>query len=62
MPSFSRVSSGIKGLDEILNFLQTGDNVVMQVDDIEDYKSFVIPYVTTALENNERVVYMRFAS
>ncbi|TRZ78424.1 MAG: phosphoenolpyruvate synthase [Deltaproteobacteria bacterium] len=61
MPSFSRVSSGIKGLDEILNFLQTGDNVVMQVDDIEEYKSFVIPYVNTALENNERVVYMRFA-
>jgi hypothetical protein len=61
MTSFSRVSSGIKGLDEILNFLQTGDNVVMQVDSIEDYKSFVIPYVNTALGNNEHVVYMRFA-
>ena len=61
MVSFSRVSSGIDGLDEILNYLQTGDNVVMQVDDIEDYRSFVIPYVKTALENNERVVYMRFA-
>ncbi len=61
MVSFSRVSSGIDGLDEILNYLQTGDNVVMQVDDIEDYRSFVIPYMNTALENNERVVYMRFA-
>lgn len=61
MTSFSRVSTGVKGLDEILNFLQTGDNVVMQVDDIEDYRSFVVPYVTTALENKERVIYMRFA-
>jgi KaiC/GvpD/RAD55 family RecA-like ATPase len=61
MTSFSRVSTGVKGLDEILNFLQTGDNVVMQVDDIGDYRSFVVPYVTTALENNERVIYMRFA-
>jgi hypothetical protein len=61
MVSFSRVSSGIKGLDEILNFLQSGDNVVMQVDAIDDYRSFVIPYVNTALENHERVVYMRFA-
>ena len=61
MVSFSRVSTGIKGLDELLNHLQSGDNVVLQVDDIEDYKSFVIPYVNAALENNERVVYMRFA-
>ena len=61
MTSFSRVSSGIRGLDEILNFLQSGDNVVMQVDNIEDYRSFVLPYVRTALENGERVVYMRFA-
>ncbi|MFH1080897.1 MAG: PEP/pyruvate-binding domain-containing protein [Pseudomonadota bacterium] len=61
MVSFSRVSTGVKGLDEILNYLQTGDNVVMQVDDIQDYRSFVIPYVQTALDNDERVVYMRFA-
>jgi hypothetical protein len=61
MVSFSRVSTGINGLDELLNHLQSGDNVVLQVDDIEDYKSFVIPYVNAALENNERVVYMRFA-
>lgn len=61
MAPFSRVSSGIKGLDEILNFLHMGDNVVIQVDDIEAYKSFVIPYVDTALKSRERVVYMRFA-
>jgi len=61
MVSFSRVSSGIKGLDEVLNYLQTGDNVVLQVDDIEDYRHFVLPFVAEALKNNERVVYMRFA-
>ncbi|HOF05925.1 MAG TPA: PEP/pyruvate-binding domain-containing protein [Syntrophales bacterium] len=61
MVSFSRVSSGIKGLDEVLNFLQTGDNVVLQVDGIEDYRHFVLPFVDEALKNNERVVYVRFA-
>lgn len=61
MVSFTRVSSGVKGLDEILSYLQSGDNVVMQVDDLEDYKSFVTPFVNTALDKNERVVYMRFA-
>ncbi len=61
MVSFSRVSTGVEGLDGVLNYLQTGDNVVLQVDDMEDYRSFVLPFVKTALENNERVVYMRFA-
>lgn len=61
MVSFSRVSTGIEGLDGILNYLQTGDNVVLQVDDVEDYRAFVLPFVKTALENGERVVYMRFA-
>jgi hypothetical protein len=52
----------MNGLDEILNYLQMGDNVVFQVDDIEDYKKFVSPFVSTALAHNHRLVYMRFAS
>jgi hypothetical protein len=62
MSPYAHVSTGMKGLDEILNFLQMGDNVVMQVDDITDYKRFVDPYVEAALANNQRVVYMRFAN
>jgi len=38
-----------------------GDNVVFQVENIEDYKTFVNPYVNTALEKGRRIVYMRFA-
>ncbi len=62
MTQFARVSTGMNGLDEILNYLQMGDNVVLQVDDIEDYKKFVAPYVEAALKNNHRLVYMRFAN
>ena len=61
MQSFSRVSTGIKGLDDVIGCLQTGDNVVLQVDSIEDYRGFVTPFVRKALEDNRRVVYMRFA-
>jgi|WetSurMetagenome_2_1015567.scaffolds.fasta_scaffold00123_10 hypothetical protein len=61
MLSATRVSSGINGLDEILNSLRSGDNVVFQVDEIDDYKSFVLPYVNTALQKGMHVVYMRFA-
>jgi hypothetical protein len=62
MTQFARVSTGMNGLDEILNYLQMGDNVVLQVDDIEDYKKFVAPYVEAALKNHHRLVYMRFAN
>ncbi|MCX5805517.1 MAG: PEP/pyruvate-binding domain-containing protein [Proteobacteria bacterium] len=61
MISISSVSTGIKGLDKTLNYLQMGDNVVFQVEDIEDYKKFVNPYVENALEKGRRIVYMRFA-
>ncbi|MHB8139448.1 MAG: PEP/pyruvate-binding domain-containing protein [Smithellaceae bacterium] len=62
MTPLPRVSTGMNGLDEILGYLQMGDNVVFQVDDIKDYKKFVDPYVETALARNHRLVYMRFAN
>lgn len=61
MKSLVCTSTGLKGLDEILSGLRLGDNVVWQVDDIEDYRHFVIPYVDMALKENRRVVYIRFA-
>ncbi len=62
MTPMPRVSTGVSGLDEILNYLQMGDNVVFQVDDIADYKRFVEPYVERALAGKQRVIYMRFAN
>ena len=61
MMNISSVSTGIKGLDKTLNYLQMGDNVVFQVENIENYQIFINPYVQTALERGRRVVYMRFA-
>ncbi len=62
MAPFTRVTTGVSGLDDILNYLQMGDNVVLQVDDIADYKRFVDPFVEAALARNHRIVYMRFAN
>ncbi|GAB6268364.1 MAG: PEP/pyruvate-binding domain-containing protein [Smithella sp.] len=61
MVNIASVSTGITGLDKTLNYLQMGDNVVFQVENIEDYKTFVTPYVNTALEKGRRIIYMRFA-
>jgi len=55
-------STGQDELDKILCGLNKGDNVVWQVDSIEDYKRFVTPYVTRAIENNRKVIYMRFGN
>lgn len=54
-------STGIKGLDETVQNLRPGDNVVWQVDDIRDYKHFVDPYVERSLKDKRNLVYMRFA-
>ena len=54
-------STGLNGLDKIICDLKKGDNVVWQVDTIEDYSHFVGPYIKKALEDNRKIVYMRFA-
>ncbi|MCX7141860.1 MAG: phosphoenolpyruvate synthase [Proteobacteria bacterium] len=56
------MSSGLPGLDSILEGLRVGDNVVWRVDNTEDYRAFVTPYVAAARTAGRRVVYIRFAS
>ncbi|MGE5405321.1 MAG: phosphoenolpyruvate synthase, partial [Candidatus Saccharibacteria bacterium] len=60
MGTYERASTGLQGLDAILDQLRIGDNVVWQVDSIDDYKHFVISFVNQALRENRKVVYMRF--
>ncbi len=62
MASAITVSTGLEGLDNILNNLHLGDNVVWQVDSIEDYKHFLTPYINNALQNNRKIIYFRFAN
>ncbi|OPY14610.1 MAG: phosphoenolpyruvate synthase [Syntrophus sp. PtaB.Bin138] len=57
----ARVSTGLEGLDKVIDGLRIGDNVVWQVDSISDYRSFVKPFVQHALSENRKVVYLRFA-
>ncbi len=55
------VTTGLPGLDALLNGLRMGDNVVWRVEDLEDYRAFVGPFVAAALAAERRVVYVRFA-
>ncbi|MCX5798268.1 MAG: hypothetical protein NTU90_01655 [Proteobacteria bacterium] len=61
MNSLVRASTGLNGLDEILDGLHMGDNVVWQVEDMRDYQHYVTPYVERALRDGKKVIYMRFA-
>lgn len=61
MALYSNVSTGWESLDMIIDHLRRGDNVVWQVDAVDDYQRLVTAFVNSALANNERVVYIRFA-
>ncbi len=61
MKPLIRASTGIADFDEVIDSLRTGDNVVWQVDDIEDYAYFVTFFVERALAEGKRLNYMRFA-
>ncbi len=54
------VSTGIEGLDAILDGLRIGDNVVWRVDDIDDYRRFVEPFVAAASAQGRQILYLRF--
>ena len=54
-------STGIKSLDEILQSLRKGDNVVWQVDNIKSYLHYVDPYIKQALADGKNIIYIRFA-
>ncbi len=56
------ISTGAKGLDQVVTGLRLGDNVVWQIDAIHHYKDFVAPFVQKALEEKRKLVYIRFAN
>jgi len=56
------ITTGLKGLDDVITGLRKGDNVVWQVEDIKDYLEFVEPFVKKAILDEKKVIYMRFAS
>lgn len=55
------VSSGIAALDEVLQSLRFGDNVVFQVEELSDYQFFTEPFLEASLAGKRNCVYVRFA-
>ncbi len=61
MAYYSHVSTGWESLDNIIDHLRWGDNVVWQVDDLDAYRKLVSYFVNNAAAGNEKVIYIRFA-
>lgn len=55
-----KISTGLSGLDQIIDKLRLGDNVVWKVDSVSDYKKLAGPYVLQSLADNRKVIYVRF--
>ncbi|MFY9398467.1 MAG: PEP/pyruvate-binding domain-containing protein [Desulfomonilia bacterium] len=61
MRAMSHISTGLEGLDAVIDWLKPGDNVVWQVDDIRDYRDIARRFVARAIRDKRKVVYLRFA-
>jgi hypothetical protein len=57
-----KVSTGLPALDNVLDGLRLGDNVVWSVDSIDEYRHFVESYVSRAIATERKVIYLRFGS
>lgn len=62
LSNFPHSSTGLPGLDQVLQNLTAGDNVVWKVDSIEDYQAFVEPFSRNAHQKGQKITYFRFAS
>jgi hypothetical protein len=61
MAAFDKISSGYTGLDRTLDWIRIGDNVVWQVSTVEEYRRLAIPFAEKAIEDNRKLIYIRFA-
>lgn len=62
MNLFDKVSTGLKGFDQVIDHLRFGDNVVWRVDSISCYKKMADFFIESARKENMPLIYIRFAN
>ena len=60
METERRISTGIDGLDEAIDYLRPGDTVVWQCEHISDYMYVATRFVTNIARQGKRIAYIRF--
>ena len=61
MAAFDPILTGFPGLDQALDSIRLGDNVVWRVSSVDDFRYFVGPYVEQAICDKRNLIYIRFA-
>lgn len=61
MAAFERIHSGVESLDRIVDSIRLGDNVVMQVTSLHDFKRLAEPFALQAIRDGRNINYIRFA-
>ncbi|MCD8364554.1 MAG: PEP/pyruvate-binding domain-containing protein [Clostridiales bacterium] len=59
MAAFEKILSGNPGLDEMLDNIRLGDNVVWQVTTLEEFGYFAGPFVKQAIADGRNLIYTR---
>lgn len=59
--SFERIKSGIESMDKLLDNIRLGDNVVMQVTCLEDFRRISKSFVKQAILDGRNINYIRFS-
>ncbi len=60
MAAFERIKCGIEQLDEALDNIRLGDNVVWQVSSLEEFSYLANPFIEQALKDNRNLIYINF--
>ena len=61
MAAFDRIKSGIPEMDQALDNIRLGDNVVWRVPELSHFKLFMEPYIRQAVADRRNIIYFRFA-
>lgn len=62
MPAFDPILSGLPSLDEALDSIRLGDNVVWRVSDLQDFSFFAQPFAEQCLADGRKTFYIRFSA
>lgn len=61
MAAFDKICSGYPQMDEILDSIRLGDNVVWQISELDEFRMFAEPFARQAVKDGRNVTYIRFA-
>ena len=61
MAAFDKICSGYPQMDEFLDHIRLGDNVVWQISELDEFRMFAEQFARQAVQDGRNVIYIRFA-